>query len=102
MKEIMNTKHPNFDKFCQLLEGEEGCNFRKNEKGETIWNCKGRTDKSFATAILKKHFPKVNTKKTLQYFEENGGYCDCEILFNIANVTGSKKSKGMWCCGFWC
>ena len=31
-----------------LLEGEEGCDFKKDEKGETTRKCKGGNDKSKA------------------------------------------------------
>jgi hypothetical protein len=35
-----------------------------------------------AREILK-GFPDVNIKASLDYFREQGGYCDCEILFNV-------------------
>lgn len=24
--------------------------------------------------------------RTIKWFQENGGYCDCEILFNVADI----------------
>ena len=75
--EIMTTKHPRWDEFCNRLEGSEGCNFT-----EESWTCYGGYDKRFATAILGT-MEGVDIEKSLAYFEENGGHCDCEILFNI-------------------
>lgn len=75
---LMTPEHESWDEFCERLGGPEGCDFQ--EKG---WKCKGGTDKTFATAILKKYYPDVDVPATLAYFEDNGGYCDCEILFNV-------------------
>jgi hypothetical protein len=33
----------------------------------------------------------INIPRTLQYFEENGGYCDCEIIYNV--VIGGGRHK---------
>ena len=82
--EILTREHKNFKKFCDLLEGKEGCNFHKGHKGIMVWECKGGMNKSLATKILKKHFPNVDIEKTLTYFESKGGHCDCEIIFNVA------------------
>ncbi len=87
MSAIMLPNHPRWNEFCERLEGEEGCNFRKNKDGEIIWDCKAGTDKSKATAILEKmadiEMVDIDVKESLKYFEEHGGYCDCEILFNV-------------------
>ena len=79
----MTKQHQNWEKFCELLEGPEGCNFKKDKKGKTTWNCDAKT-KSHAERILRKYFPKIDIKETFEYFDNNGGYCDCEILFNVA------------------
>lgn len=84
--ELMNPKHKDWRKFCKLLEGKDGCDFKDKVKGDpksVTWKCAGGHDKSFATAILKKHFPNVDLDRTLKYFDEAGGHCDCEILFNV-------------------
>lgn len=85
VEQIMNKKHKEWKNFCELLNGKEGCNFQEKIKGKPdsiTWKCKGET-KGYAENILKKYFPKINIKKTFKYFEKNGGYCDCEILFNV-------------------
>lgn len=81
MSNVMTIEHPRWDEFTSRLGGPEGCHFRKDENGKGIWNCAGGVDKSFAIAILEDMG--MNIQASLEYFEENGGYCDCEILFNV-------------------
>jgi len=81
MKTIMCKEHPKWNEFCRQLEGEEGCNFLEIE-GKITWTCKGGMDKTFATKLLKDY--DVDIEASLEYFDEHGGHCDCEILFNIA------------------
>jgi len=83
---VMTIDHPRWREFYQLLEGPEGCNFQEKVPGDcesVTWKCAGGKDKSLARAILAKHFPDVDIEKSFEYFEEHGGYCDCEILFNV-------------------
>ncbi|MFX0066975.1 MAG: DUF2695 domain-containing protein [Candidatus Hermodarchaeota archaeon] len=67
---FMSSAHPNWKQFCKLL----------NAKLQSI-GCFG--DLSNARMILENNFPNIDIEKSLQYFEENGGFCDCEILLNI-------------------
>ena len=76
---ILTKRKQDWGKFVELLEAK--VNFRKDYKGVTEWNCKN--DFTFTEKILKEKFPKYNLLETLDYFEKNGGYCDCEILLNI-------------------
>ena len=78
----MNNK--DFKKFCEILEGKEGCNFREKVKDDPksiTWKCWG--NHKLAKKILKKYFPKEDVNKFLEHCKNNGGYCDCEILFNV-------------------
>ncbi len=71
------------DEFFFRLEGEEGCDFKKDENGKVIWRCKGGKDKSKAFEILRKM--EISEKEIAGFIslcEQYGGYCDCEILFN--------------------
>jgi len=69
--------------FFKRLEGPEGCNFRKNDKDEIIWNCAGGTDQSLAIAILTDMGIGPKTQSNfLALCYKHGGHCDCEILFN--------------------
>jgi hypothetical protein len=78
----MNPQHPRWQEFVTRLEGPEGCNFRKDSSGKTTWNCKGGRDKRLAIAILQQ-MADIDLDASVNYFESNGGYCDCEILFNV-------------------
>lgn len=87
--EIMTPKHYNWEKFTELLEGKKGCNFQekiKDNPKSITWKCEGGKDKTLAKNILSKYFPDIDIKKTFKFFDDNGGYCDCEILFNINRV----------------
>ncbi len=77
---VMTPDHPKWDEFCARLEGPNGCNFR-SEEGKDVWNCAGGNNRDYAKAILKNM--KMNVKKSFEYFDNHGGYCDCEILFNV-------------------
>lgn len=80
---LMTPEHPQWNEFIALLLGEEGMNAHQEDERGWVWTCYGGNDKRFATAVLEKHFPEVDVPATLAFFEENGGYCDCEIFFNV-------------------
>lgn len=68
------------ERFLKRLEGKEGCAFTAK-----TWHCDGTFKKS--KAILKKmKFSEEETGRILDIAQEHGGYCDCEILFNAAEV----------------
>lgn len=71
--EAMTPSNPRWKEFTEALEMSvraEGCNA-------------GR-DKSLATSILKvMGFHKTLIDTSLAYFESHGGFCDCEIIYNI-------------------
>ena len=76
-KVIMTTQHPKWDEFCTRLEGPEGCKFTKKS-----WICDGTKKRPLAKAILQT-MKNVDIPNTMKYFSQHGGYCDCEILFNV-------------------
>jgi hypothetical protein len=76
MKKIMTREHEKFPDFIDDLIKK--CNF-EGEGKETTWKCDG--DHRRTTILLKKY--DVDIDKSIKYFEENGGFCDCEILFNV-------------------
>jgi predicted PP-loop superfamily ATPase len=81
--EINMLTRKQLDEFFSRLEGEEGCDFKKDENEKITWKCKGGTDKSKAFEILRKM--KISEKEIAGFIslcEQYGGYCDCEILFN--------------------
>lgn len=77
MEARMTRDHARWEEFCERLAGPEGCNF-----SDDGWLCAGGRDKTFATAILES-MGGIDVAASLSYFERNGGYCDCEILFNV-------------------
>ena len=90
----MTPDHPRWDEFCKRLEGDEGCNFHKNETGEVRWYCRseGPNAHAFTTAVLiKMDFTDEAIAASIEYFEEHGGGCDCEILFNVRRSHEMEK-----------
>jgi len=81
--DIMTPQYPRWTEFIERLGGPEGCDFKENEEGETTWCCAGGRDKALAEAILTA-MGDIDVVASLTYFEEHGGHCNCEILFNIA------------------
>jgi hypothetical protein len=79
---IMMPDHPDWEEFLDLLSGSEGCNFRE-VRGEVVFDCDSSMDRPYARRILEKYFPDIDIEETLEVFELHGGYCDCEILFNV-------------------
>ena len=89
----MTKHHPRWDEFCDRLEGPDGINAQPgphtNPDGTVTedwsWTCAGGNDKSLASKILiAMGFTNEQVAVSLTYFESEGGFCDCEILFNVA------------------
>lgn len=81
MSDIMTQDHPEWNEFIERLSGQEGCDFKEDKNGKVTWTCKGGTDKTKATEILTSM--DISIPESLEYFEANGGFCDCEIIMNI-------------------
>ena len=81
MAEVMTPQHERWDEFMDRLSGPEGCDFRMGENEKPTWNCSGEEDKPYARAILESIG--MDVAESLAYFESQGGYCDCEIVFNV-------------------
>jgi hypothetical protein len=83
----MDKKNPKWKAFIKRLEGPEGCNFKETgKKDDFTWTCAGGKDKTLATKILKDMgLSEADIAASMEYFEDNGGYCDCEIIFNVAD-----------------
>lgn len=78
----MNKKK--IEKFLNLLE--QACNFKQKEKGkpESItWECDNSIERPQARKVLQDmKVPANEIEEIMDICEHNGGYCDCEILFN--------------------
>lgn len=79
-KKILNRDHPLWESFCIYLQGPSACDFREDPEKGTVWKCDNTLSK--AITMLEK-MNNIDIPKTLDYFRANGGYCDCEILFNV-------------------
>ena len=67
-----------------FLEGPEGCDFKEDIPGDTssvTWKCNGTL--KMTRAWLYQHGLPV--ERVLTWLEQGGGYCDCEVLFNVAS-----------------
>ena len=80
--DILTPKHTRWTEFAERLEGPEGCDFQEDTNGKITWQCNGGFDLSKSEKILK-HMGGIDIPKTLTYFTEHGGHCDCEVLFNV-------------------
>jgi hypothetical protein len=79
-KDIMTKEHPRWNEFCEMLIAKDGCNFTLEDDGEYSWTC----DNTFKfTKIILEYMEDFNINESIEYFKENGAYCDCEILMNL-------------------
>ena len=85
MKEVGLTKKQ-IREFIDRLYGPEGCHFRfkgKHVPENFTWKCGREPELPIARRILKKMGVKEATIETfLKWCFENGGCCDCEIIWN--------------------
>uniref|UniRef100_A0A6H1ZMW2 DUF2695 domain-containing protein n=1 Tax=viral metagenome TaxID=1070528 RepID=A0A6H1ZMW2_9ZZZZ len=79
--DIMTTENERWDEFIENLEGEKGCNFT-GEEANIKWSCNSDKSRPLTRKILEE-MGNIDIEKTMKYFDEHGGYCDCEILFNV-------------------
>ena len=78
---------PRWSEFIERLAGPEGCDFREDPAWS--WVCHGGRDKRFSAAILAAMgFSPAAIRASLSYFERQGGYCDCEVVFNVGSRQG--------------
>jgi len=83
--QVMTRDNTRWEEFCDRLAGPEGCNPRKDSTGKDTWTCSGDDHFGSARAILTRMgFSAEQVAASLTYFESQGGFCDCEILFNMA------------------
>lgn len=80
----MDKQHPRWQAFIMTLFCPLCCNFHDNEDGKMIWNCTGQKDRPYAHKILEA-IGDIDIPASMAYFDENGGFCDCEIVFNVAS-----------------
>lgn len=89
--EILSPAHPRWKEFLGQLAGPEGCDFREKDDGNWEWECDGSNAR--ARAILQK-MGGLDVDGTVAYFREHGGFCDCEIVFNVGEDDASIQPDG--------
>lgn len=62
----------------------EKLDFKEDANGKVTWVCNG--DLQFSEQFCKEN--KVNWGMVKQILENHGGYCDCEVLFNVEEFIG--------------
>lgn len=67
--EIMAKENPKFIMFYNRLSAKVDKN-----------GCHHRYENTIAVLSA---FPEVQILRSLEYFQRNGGYCDCEVLLNV-------------------
>ena len=80
----MTPSHPRWREFAERLAGPEGCDIREDDAGELHWCCSAHTREKAVAILRAMGISDAELLETLDYFDRNGGYCDCEILFNVA------------------
>jgi len=80
-------------RYLRKLEGPEGCNFHRTPKTKEMrWRCKGGTDKSLSTKVLRgMGVSSIDIARIHAVATKAGGHCDCEILFNATEALRAKK-----------
>lgn len=80
--EIMDLGHPRWGEFVERLGGPEGINFHL---ASFHWTCDRSAERPKARMILGKiGLDSESISASLRYFDEHGGSCDCQILFNVS------------------
>ena len=82
--EILTPEHRLWGEFYRRLCGPEGCDFKFHAAKGYTWTCKGGSNKELAAAILRT-LPEIDVEATLAYFEAQGHFCDCKIMFNATS-----------------
>lgn len=75
--DVLTNRHDRWEEFTERLGGSEACDFTE----DGTWKCDGET-LTMSRAILES-MGGIDIEETLDYFQEHGGHCDCEVLFNV-------------------
>jgi hypothetical protein len=90
----MHPGHPRWLEFYERLAGPGYVNFH-SVNDETAWDCKSGRDKSHAIRLLTEMgFTVQQIVETCVYFEDHGGMCDCEILWNVNPREPRRRNTG--------
>jgi hypothetical protein len=99
---LMTPDHPKWNEFLyRVFDGRTQAEVKRDEsdgidKSEEMPRCNGPLKnadgtlnrKSYAVRALKTMG--MDVKSSVEFFEKHGGYCDCEILFNVEESYDNK------------
>lgn len=92
---MMSPYHRRWEEFKERLLGSEGCNFRREDPRDvktTRFDCDSTPKRKHARKILKKMgATAAEIEQSLGYFSAMGGFCDCEIVFNVMKHGGDRR-----------
>jgi hypothetical protein len=70
-------RHALWNEFLERLAGPEACAFHNDN-----WTCFG--DMRFTRRLLRDMgMSQQSIEVSVAYLENHGGYCDCEVVFNL-------------------
>jgi hypothetical protein len=78
---IMSPEHPRWFQFYETLAQLKCCDHSHDR----------------TMAVLQNDFPDCDTRETVAFFCKNGGYCDCEVLFNVGASWAHKHGLCEYC-----
>jgi len=78
----MGPGHPQWEEFLGRLEGKDGLNVTKAADDSISWECGDSYDLAETILIGDMGFGEDFTYSTIEFFQERGTQCDCEVLFN--------------------
>lgn len=79
-KTAMTPEHKRWKEFYDELAGPRGCDVSTVD--ELRFKCDATRERPRATKILEA-MGDIDVPGSLRFFDEHGGYCDCEILWNV-------------------
>ena len=77
-KEILTPESPRWEAFLDALDNALGRNGCDGDEGQAAPGRVHRHAKAVMAAM-----GGIDIEATLAFFEDHGGYCDCEILLNV-------------------
>ena len=83
MTTVVTPESPEWEAFVDALFDATERNGCDGDEGEAAPGCVHRHAKAVMTSM-----GGIDIEKTLDYYEDHGGYCDCEILLNVDRDWG--------------
>ena len=89
----MFPDHPRWAEFIEAMSGPSGCNFRE-VNGTFKFDCDNQPNRPIARRVLAQlGFTPAMIKQSLGWFSAHGGFCDCEIVFNVESSFQSMMGR---------